>query len=142
MDNIYEFQDQHRIEEEAATWLIKLDGDERPSAHELQLFRQWLASSDSHTKTFQRYSKFWTNEAVLAELAIPLNPICKHGLFGRNFWQGSFKSFQRLVGAGALACMLVIAVLVTQSPGNNVTGSNNAIKIAYHTKVGEQRAHT
>ena len=44
MDNIYEFQDQHRIEEEAATWLIKLDGDERPSAHELQLFRQWLAS--------------------------------------------------------------------------------------------------
>ena len=142
MDNIYEFQDQTRIEEEAASWLIKLDGDVSPSAYELQSFREWLAHSDSHAKTFQRYSKFWANEAVLAELAIPLNPICKHGIFSRHFWGNSFKSFQQLAGAGALAFTLVIAVLVSQSYFNPVNNHGTAVDIAYQTVVGEQRTHT
>ena len=142
MNNVYEFQDQKSIEEEAATWLIKLDGDESPSAHELQMFREWLARSDSHTKIFQRYSTFWTNEAVLAELAIPLKPLGKHSVFSRSFWGRSFKSFQGLAGAGALACTLVITVMVSQSDFNSVNEQGHVSNVAYQTTVGEQRAHT
>ena len=47
-ENIVQFSDRKFIEEQTGQWLIKLDGDEAPSAEELDSLREWLASSPVH----------------------------------------------------------------------------------------------
>ena len=43
--NIVEFPDRKVIEEEAGAWLVRLDGDDAPSADELASLREWIGRS-------------------------------------------------------------------------------------------------
>lgn len=134
MENIIEFQDQKSIEEAAVAWLIKLDGDRPPSAEELAQFREWQARSVAHAKAFQRYSTFWDEEAVLAELAIPLAPNKRSHSFGQYFNPRPI-----FAGIGLLACTLAV---VLSFQANRFSAAPGEHYMAYQTAVGEQQVQT
>ncbi len=71
-ENIVEFPDRKAIEEEAAAWLIKLDGDGAPSAAELTSLREWLERSPVHREQIGILADIWGKMNVLTELAVPL----------------------------------------------------------------------
>jgi transmembrane sensor len=138
MDNVYEFHNSQSIEEAAAIWLIKLESDQRPTHEELQAFQQWLEQSPAHQSAFKRLSTFWDDEAVLAELAIPLQPPAKHSpvLFSR--WITFPWSLARV---SLVASVLVVGILLVLSPA--VFKAEQCLKnCVYQTKVGEQQVHT
>ena len=71
-ENIVECPDRKASEEEAAAWLVKLDGDRAPSAEELASLREWLERSPVHREQLNNLAEFWGKMNVLTELAVPL----------------------------------------------------------------------
>ena len=47
-ENVVNFPNRKALEEEAAAWLIALDGDSPPSAQQLEELREWLDRSPEH----------------------------------------------------------------------------------------------
>lgn len=138
MDNVYEFQDPYAIEEAAATWLIKLEGDSRPSAEELGEFREWIAQSTEHQEAFKQISTFWEEDEVLAELAIPLTPPARKR---HQYFKSLFNLPWSLGRVGAIASVLAVGIYLTLGSGLFKFNSslNNNI---YLTEVGEQQTYT
>ena len=69
---ILEFPDRRAIEEEAAQWLMKLDGDDAPSAEDLGALREWVARSQTHGEELGSLASLWGKMNVLTDLAVPL----------------------------------------------------------------------
>ena len=138
MSNVYEFQDQNLIEEEAAAWLIKLDGDQPPSAEIMAAFRQWRGLSALHASTFERYCQYWNNEAVLAELAIPLQSRSTSSAANSRFIAAYFAPLRRFAAAGMVAFTLLVGLSVTLQ--NGWGGPERGLaQVTYQTVVGEQQ---
>jgi len=72
MKNIVEFPDSKKIEKEAVDWLIKLDGDTRPTPEELAALKEWMGRSPAHILELEKVNAFWGNLSVLTELNIPM----------------------------------------------------------------------
>jgi len=72
MKNIIDFPDRGKVEQEAVDWLIKLDGDDKPSEQDLQALKQWMALSPAHIEELDKLNAFWGDLSVLTELNIPL----------------------------------------------------------------------
>ena len=72
MKNIIDFPDRGKVEQEAVDWLIKLDGDDKPSEQDLQALKQWMALSPAHIEELDKLNTFWGDLSVLTELNIPL----------------------------------------------------------------------
>lgn len=72
MKNVVEFSEKSKIEQEAAEWLIKLDGDSELSKEERAKFKKWLNRNPLHVKQFQELAEMWSEMNVLTELAVPL----------------------------------------------------------------------
>ena len=70
-NNIYQYPDVGVIEEEAAAWVVRLDGDDPPTSEELAALRTWLDRSPAHRKALAGMARFWSDNA-LAELSVPL----------------------------------------------------------------------
>ncbi len=133
MVSVSKLPSRHAIKEEAAEWLIKLDGDEPPSAQELDALREWLGRSPVHSQVLNSMNTFWGNN-VLTELVVPL---------GKHEPKVSF--FDRLMskmggfeGASAIAvsCSIIVAIVML-SPAP-LTESNGL----YSTAVGQQKELT
>jgi transmembrane sensor len=139
MENVYEFHDTNAIEEEAVAWLIKLDSDLPLAPEEKARFRQWLNRSPAHRKTMERYSTYWSEDSVLAELAIPLRkPQQRNRKHTFNFF---FTSFWPTAGVAATAALLVLGFYLTLGAGlfKSVEVARNGI---YSTAIGEQQTQT
>lgn len=71
MKKVSHLVDRKIIEQEAADWLIKLDGDTPLNEAELADLKQWMGRSPIHRKELLELNQFWQNN-VLTELMVPL----------------------------------------------------------------------
>ena len=137
--NIVEFPDRKAIEEEAAAWLITLDGDRAPSAKELASLREWLARSPVHREQLDSLADFWDKMNVLTELAVPLAHA--EGRANRSIIASFRRAIPQFGLAGFLTAVFVIGVGVAATfwfrPDPFL--SSNGL---YATAVGQQHATT
>jgi transmembrane sensor len=106
--NIVEFPDRKGIEEEAAAWLIKLDGDTAPSAEELASLREWLERSPVHREQLGSLADFWGKMNVLTELAVPLGH--PEGAAKRSFVESLRQTVPQFGRAGIVTAVIVIGI--------------------------------
>lgn len=142
MKNIIDFPDRGKVEQEAVDWLIKLDGDDKPSEQDLQALKQWMALSPAHIEELDKLNTFWGDLSVLTELNIPLvkpavlaaaknkrqteaaNEASKAASFTRSPWA---------VAASVLGLAILIQ-LVVWSGGKPLDSTNGY----YATAIGKQ----
>ena len=134
MENISKFPNRRIIKQEAVDWLIRLDGDEPLSKHELEALREWLSRSPAHREELNSLNDFWSNN-ILTELVVPLG---RHeprtGFFeaiGKRFWSVG------AVAATAVAGALIVAINLWLSP-DPIKDTNGV----YLTAVGRQKSVT
>src|SRR5262245_10203515 len=72
MGTIVEFPDRSELAEEAAAWLIRLDGDMPLSSEERVALGQWMRRSRVHREELENLAVLWGRMNVLTELAVPL----------------------------------------------------------------------
>ena len=72
MDNVLEFSGSNSIEQEAATWMVILDGDSDISSSEKKELQRWMARSPAHRDELERLAELWGMLNVLTVLAVPL----------------------------------------------------------------------
>jgi transmembrane sensor len=139
MKNIVKFPDRKVIEEEAAEWLIKLDGDKAPSDEELASLGKWLDRSPVHREQLSILTDTWSEMNVLTELAVPLgNTKCPaDNSFIRDFGQ----TIRRFGGAGFVTAFVVIGfgLFATLRVQPDPFLSSNGF---YATAVGQQQSTT
>ena len=140
MDNLHAFPNRKAIEEEAVTWLIKLDSDKPLTAQENGEFQEWLSRSAVHRESINQLSQFWGNN-VLTELMVPLGkPETQRGLWVGllaswvNGWAGSLTGSQAISATAAVSALAVSLMLVFG--GQDITQSNGL----YVTAVGQQKS--
>ena len=152
MKNVYTFADRDTIEAEAREWLIKLDGEEKPSQQDREALQEWVARSPAHREELHRISAFWNDANILTELAIPLpnagRVSTRHHLDAQTPTQHHPGLFTRLLtgllafkrpGAAMAVCLLGVAVALTTwllPPSQTKT---NGI---YATAIGEVQTQT
>ena len=137
--NIVEFPDRKAIEEEAAAWLIKLDGDRAPSAKELASLREWLARSPVHREQLDSIADFWGKMNVLTELAVPLAHA--EGRANRSLIASFRHAIPQFGRAGLATAVIVIGISVAATfwfRADSFLSSNGL----YATAVGQQQSTT
>ena len=138
-DNIVKFPDRTAIEEEAAAWLIKLDGDCAPSAEELASLREWLGRSSAHREQLSTLADFWGKMNVLTDLAVPLGQ--QEIRTNHTFAGGLRRLIPQFGRAAFVTAVLVIGIGVAAAfwlrPDPFV--SNNGLSA---TAVGQQQSPT
>ena len=138
-ENIVEFPDRKAIEEEAAAWLIKLDGDRAPSAEELAALREWLERSPVHRQQLDKLADFWAKLNVLTELAVPLAHA--EGRANRSLIASFRHAIPQFGRAGLATAVIVIGISVAATfwfrPDPSL--SSNGF---YATAVGQQQSTT
>ena len=73
MENVIVLNDPKQINEEAADWLIRLDGDTPLSASEVETLVAWMNRSPVHRDKLHQLAQMWDKLNILTELAVPLN---------------------------------------------------------------------
>jgi len=139
-ENIVEFPDRNAIAEEAGVWLIKLDGDQAPSAEDLDDLREWMQRSPVHREELNSLATFWDKMNVLTELAVPLekpqtqskSTQAEQGTRTRN---GFFEGFGR-IGLATAAIVLVFTIVFTLWTRPDPFTTTNGL---YATAVGQQQ---
>jgi len=136
-ENIVEFPDRRAIKEEAAAWLIKLDGDSAPSAEELASLREWLARSPVHREQLLSFADIWGKMNVLTDLTVPLGHTERRS--SRRFVGRPRIAMSHFARASFVAAVIVIGIAATfwLRPGPLVNGND-----FYATAVGQQRSMT
>jgi transmembrane sensor len=144
MTTIVEFPDQRVVAEEAAKWLIRLDGDTPPTRAELCALGEWLHRSPAHREQLESLAALWGRMNVLTELAVPLGNAARSAARLRSessavpqrFWR---RSTILLAGAAVTLVLALAVVLLAREPATNpLTGTNGL----YATAVGQQKATT
>ncbi|MDR2212032.1 MAG: DUF4880 domain-containing protein, partial [Pseudomonadales bacterium] len=133
-ENIVEFPDKNALREEAAVWLIILDGDAEPSPQTLASLHEWLARGPAHRRELQDLALTWRHMNVLTELSVPLGridtpPSAAHPRQAHHAWLRPWALLTTLL----LGFMLYGATLYW--PRAREFDSNGT----YTTRVGEQR---
>ena len=142
MDNIHRLTPAEDIEQQAADWLVRLDGDRAPSATELDELKAWMQRSPAHKEQLKRLTQYWHKANLLTELSFPL-PGSKrpNGLLANlryQFRQLFTNSWQATTSLGA-ALTLSVAVATGLLLVNQDGVSGNGI---YETRIGEQNTIT
>jgi len=142
MDNIHRLTPAEDIEQQAADWLVRLDGDRAPSATELDELKAWMQRSPAHKEQLKRLTQYWHKANLLTELSFPL-PGSKrpNGLLANlryQFRQLFTNSWQATTSLGA-ALTLSVAVVTGLLLVNQDGVSGNGI---YETRIGEQNTIT
>ena len=133
MTKISTLPNRKQVQEEAAQWLIKLDGDEAPSKQDLLALKEWLSRSPVHRHELNTLNAFWGNN-ILTELVVPLG---KHepnvGLLKSGL--GWLTSFQGMAVASAFSALMLFLFMFLQEPSPEMNGF-------YATAVGQQKTIT
>jgi transmembrane sensor len=136
-ENIVEFPDRNAVREEAASWLIKLDGDAEPSPELLASLNDWLERSPVHRQELQSLAATWNRMNVLTELSVPLGRMesLKKASHAASFWHGWGGGIRPwAVLSSLLLCVMVYAVFIGL-PMERYQESSGT----YATTVGERR---
>jgi transmembrane sensor len=136
-ENIVEFPDRTAIEEEAGAWLVKLDGDNAPSADELASLREWLERSPVHREQLGSLAELWDEMNVLTELAVPLGHADGHS--NRSFIESLRHAIPRLGQASIVMAVIAIGVATAFWLRPDPFLSSNDF---YATAIGQQLSTT
>ena len=135
MENIIEWPDSTNIEEEAAAWIILLDGEEEFSQENRLALREWLNRSPQHVEMLKKLNTFWADNS-LTELLEPSLASASSKLTDAKrdqfVWWGAWRS----VGALSVALMVGLAVVF----GVGLEGGRTATNGPYAPAVGEQKS--
>lgn len=136
-ENVVNFPDQKAVEEEAAAWLVTLDGDGEPSADELEALREWLDRSPEHRAQLRSLAGFWGKLNILTELAVPLGyPQLQASARVDRLAQRPARQFLR---AGLIAAALIVGLgmawVYMDQPDPIVTSNG-----LYATTIGQQQS--
>ena len=126
MKKVIEFPDGSVIEQQAAEWLIRLDGDKVLSPEERRSLRRWLARSSAHREQLFRLAELWNEMNVLSELAVSLD---HHGQASRL---RRLRPSRLIAAAAAVLAAVGLVILIG---GESPVDSNGL----YATAVGQQR---
>ncbi|MEE2983062.1 MAG: FecR domain-containing protein [Pseudomonadota bacterium] len=129
MTEVIDFPDGSAIEEQAAEWLIRLDGDRALSSEEHQNLRRWLARSPAYRDALFRLAELWNKMNVLSELAVLLDNPAEH----------SESRWVRPVWLTAVAATILAVVGLVVFVGIESPLDSNGL---YATAVGQQRVIT
>lgn len=136
MDNVLEFPDRAAIEEEAAAWLIKLDGDTQITQREYKALQAWLDRSPAHCVVLKDLAVFWRKMNVLTELAVPLrSPEAPEGSDDVRDLGGFHIRFQAAWVAVIVLGLAVALGLWAITPVAEFNG-------LYATAIGQQKSAT
>lgn len=128
MKQILEFPDREAIEQQAAEWLIRLDGDTPLAPLEIEALREWMHRSPAHKAELNSFGDFWSSQSLVAL------PITLEDLYQSQpappvkTWQWRAPQFTGLA-TFALVGLLLIFTLSDNSTNNGL----------YAAAVGEQR---
>jgi len=138
-ENIFEFPDRKAIEEEAAAWLIRLDGDSEPVAEELASLCEWLARSPVHREQLGNFAELWGKMNVLTELAVPLG--YSESRANRSLIPSSRPAIPQFVRLGFVTAVVVIGIGVAAMfwLRPDTMPSSNGL---YATAIGQQQSTT
>lgn len=130
--DVVDFPNRSVIDEEAASWLMRLDRDQRPSAEEKAALGAWLGRSRVHRESITELARLWDRMNVLTELAVPLGEVPKAkrhgGMTGRRWAVASF--------AVAVTLIASVAWLARDVWWGNPMADTNGL---YATAVGQQQ---
>lgn len=132
MKKIVQFSGRKAVEDIAAAWLIKLDGDSVLSQEEHAQLRQWLDESPLHREQLEGLAEFWNKMNLLTELAVPLEKpkIQEHAPRRRSLL---FRPFATVAATVALSIAIGTGVWFNTNPLMDYNG-------VYATSVGEQQS--
>jgi Fe2+-dicitrate sensor, membrane component len=135
-EKIVEFPDKRVVEEEAAFWLIKLDGDDELSTEQRKALDEWLSRSPAHRQELQRLALIWQRMNVLTELSVPIGRAESAKYFATWSFSG-LRCLSRYAFATAATVLLCTALylLGDKLPFASFRDGNTV----YTTRIGEQR---
>lgn len=128
MKKVIDFPDGSTIEQQAAEWLIRLDGDEVLSPEERRSLRRWMARSPVHRELLFRLAELWSDMNVLSELAVPLDHIAQV----ENGRRRRLRRVPIIAAAAAIVGAVGLAILIGRGSALDSNG-------LYATAVGQQR---
>ena len=130
MKNVVDFPDTTAIDDEAASWLVRLDSDEPLSDEERTRMAEWLHRSPAHRDRLLELATLWEKLNALAELAVPLAPTA-----ARN---RPVRRPRLLAGIGAATAAAALFVFLALFQTQPITATNGL----YSSAIGEQRTTT
>ncbi len=71
MSNVTSFTNAQKIKEQACDWIIKIEGDNSPSAEDINELKEWIARSPAHEAALVKLAAQWNQMDVLTALAVP-----------------------------------------------------------------------
>ena len=133
METHSELNTDQTINEEAAEWLIRLDGDSAITQAERQALGEWMARSPEHRNKLNRLAAMWDKLNVLTELAVPLEGAAPaKSAKPQQSWSLSG------VGAMAMAATFIVGFVLLFQAGM-FAAALDASNGAYTTAIGEQK---
>lgn len=123
---VVEFPERKTVQEQAAIWLAKLDGDQ-PSKATLIAFRQWVNKDDSHRQAFEQLAARWGELNRLTQLSMPSEQRQQQAPVANNVLGIS----QSWASGAVMASVLLLVLTLWQWPADS-----NGI---YSTAIGEQQ---
>ncbi len=127
-DNIVDFPDIKRAEEEAAEWLMRLD-DGGESTEERAQFNRWLSASEQNIQAYRRIAELWGNLDQLEELN---DHLAANKLGNRNLGHPERRHFVSMAAS-------FIAVALVGFLGFQVLNSEQVYEGYFVTALGERR---
>lgn len=129
-ENIHPFPERHAVRDQAATWLIRMDGDTPLSDAERQELREWLSRSSVHSEEMRKLATLWEKMNLLTELTVPLARIEKpqHRI--------SFLYRHKTVGIVATLILGITVIISLYIKGNLVENQQKF----YATAIGQQQS--
>lgn len=131
-NKIVEFLDKESLEDEAAHWLIRMDGDADLTSQELLELNQWRARSPAHKAKLDELAALWNKANILTELAVPVENVQPPRL-------STSKRFSRSV-FGSIAASLFVAIAVMSIPSSYFRSMDDSNGV-YSTKVGQRQTN-
>ena len=144
MDNVLDFAATNSsIEEEAATWMVRLDSDNGLSSAEQAQLQQWMARSAEHRDAIERLAELWGMLNILTVLAVPqdkpqqswaarLNAALRNQLANVSRAVNALNPGRGIAAALTLALGITLYISYDQQPAFD---SSNGL---YQTAVGQQ----
>ncbi len=131
---IVRFPDQRSMRDEAAAWLIKLDGDEPLTAEQRSDLAEWLQQSVAHREEIKRLAIRWGKLNVATDLAVPLgrspSPGQDNAAAGTRRTNWLWRGVAASVSVGTVA--VILATVAFQRPDGVANGT-------FDTAIGEQQ---
>ncbi|GAC17837.1 FecR family protein [Paraglaciecola arctica] len=151
MSNLTEFPNINLIEEQACDWIVKLEGDEPPTAKEIAEFKAWVAQSPRHKSVLLSMANTWGGMDVLSGLSVPHGKLSKITKF-KDWLCSPLNTLTALLGwikkVLGHACRPIIAlpalalIFTLGSSAWYVVNQTPVHSNIYLTSLGEHSVHT